>query len=494
MAQIFKLNLIHEPIRRYLGKEKGQAPLHTKVLTAQDFNDSAHWPQTSVFSREKARVLFNWIQGQQNLLLKETNGLFQIPFLQEAIPSTRLIYLNRHLGGVLASHMRITNVIKKWHYAERINSVRGQVPPKYQEIYNRADKQRIANNPDFAILLAHLAVQTIEGQKRIKTVVDYESLTNGSVLMIMRSILGNIGHAPETSVEEKTNGCYLLHGTQNAPNPYGWLRCFSSDDYKAIQDILGPHSNMFFPLPTVTDNNYTTVPVGVVARDVNSYQPPTIAVPELTHLRILYDKTTPTLSNRLITIGEYVDFLNLFLKAGIDDVCLRLGVQDSYHTIKKENGRFVAKHPTLPITFLSPLAALAYCRHKGGKLPQASTYDQLWSVISGLHQTSKELVNYDEQIGFPTSPGNYPSLNGFYDLFGNVREFCQNDLRFLAVGGSYKDMECDLNLMNRHEIPFIGGDADIGFRIQESATKKDLDIIRLVKEARVPTDILRELL
>jgi len=471
IGQIYGLNVLHEPFRRMVGNKVGTPLHHSEVRSAEDFHDPSFWNSVEPTKREQVLSFYQWLRDQDGILVKETNFLFQIPFFKEALPSYTIVFLRRHLFGVLDSHIRIPDVFRTWHYTERINRLRENVPPEFKEIYNRAQGKEIRGNPKWALLLAHLGVQLIQAQRMIDRIIDYEPLVSDGIPPDLFSDLFPVVREEALLLDRYTT-VYRIHGTKNPTNPTAWVDRFCEKDFEVAQEIFQNYINLVFP------------------HDHLSYDRVTIQ-PELE-----YVDRWGGISNRTVTVDEYVNFLNILLKEGIDDPCLRLGVQDSFNIIGKENSRYYAKTPNAPMILVSAIGALAYCRYYGGSLPSVSIYDTLAKEFS-LDYVDKTNTNFGENVGRTTIAGTHPDLEGLYDIFGNVREFCiTDDKKILVVGGSYRDEIPDLTLYRRVEYPIVTGDWDIGFRIQRSE-KEPITITclaNLIKSTYNPQELYEKLI
>ena len=494
ISRAYNLNLLDEPFRRSFGRQGTEPLFHSNVLSEEDFRKPDFWRGFSDFSRSKPATFFEWANKQNNLIIKETSGLFQTGFLMKALPRFDFVFLRRHLGAVLDSHIRIPNVFTAWNYQKRINTLKAQVSDEYINIYKRAESAKIRGEMKWALLLAHLAVQEIEGMRRIANIIEYEQIVVGRSLEVLPTNIFPKIPICKTILNEEEGSEYLLHGTKNPVDPYAWVEKYSKSDLENIRYILGEWFDSIFPKVTRT----TYIPQKKAFKTRTTIKEPE-ELPALEYVEVPYFPGRK-ISNRLVTVGEYTALLNACLDAGIEDVCERLCSQELnlvQSIISKGTNtivQFKAKNPKLPMTFVSPLAALATCRFMGGILPRLSTYEAI-SRRFDLNKISSDSVNYGEYIGRPTQPGLYPRLNGLYDVFGNLREFCIDDsLRIFAIGGSYRDDFCDLRLQRKAEFPYMISGSDVGFRVETLDNSKKRDVIEIIKNARDPLSLFKTLI
>jgi hypothetical protein len=189
---------------------------------------------------------------------------------------------------------------------------------------------------------------------------------------------------------------------------------------------------------------------------------------------------------------EFIRFLNTLAEAGILHPHSVLCVSDSFHTMYVKDERYYAKTPHKPITFVSPLGALAYCRWRGGTLPSLEIYDYLAGLITDEIIDTLE-KNYKENEGGLTVPGKYAHYLEYFDIVGNAREIALNiSGKPMVVGGSYRDEPEDLSLTKHCPIPILYREGDIGFRIQLSTTGiTEKKLFTLIAQP-VPPEILFE--
>lgn len=466
MSKLLGMNLISEPFRVLIGGDSSSKLHHTQRLTESDFNSDSFWSGVPKSEKVIFDGLIQWLNSQQDVIVKETNGTMQLGFYKKALPEYRFVYLKRHPLAVLDSHIRIPDVIKSWHYLERISRHRQYCDSQYQTIYNRADGVKIRNSSEYALLFAHIYVQSLILDDVVGEQVVYEDIVDQGIyhpdnlrLFDDRPMLDLNALSLD---QQKT--VYTIHGTKNPTNPYRWVEKFNNDDWQAVQRIVGDECS------------------AMVDDDIRAKHKHASFVPPLSYT--ICSSISALLTNRLITTSDFTDFLNVLVKEGVDELEKRLAFSESQHTLYFKDGLYHPRRPNAPIVLISPLAALAFARFQGSVLPSKNAYLELSKVInqSKIEACGK---NYGELVGTTTRVGQYDDVLGYYDLIGNVRELCLSDDRLVYVGGgSFKDEESDLSLSRFTEIPIFYRDLDIGFRLQHSSdTFSKPDLVSMIRDS-----------
>ena len=423
-------------------------------------------------------MLFKWITEEKKVIIKETNAILQLEMIKSIMPDFHFVHLRRNPAAVLESHMRIPNVIEEWHYLSRIERFR-KATPKYGEIYERADKEILYGSKCWSLLFAHLVVQTLILGDEIKDCVIYEDLVKyglGTQSLHNTLNLGLIENFDALSLDNQEKKKYKLHGTKNPTDPFIWLDRFFKEDFKVMRKILRQYKNLVFIDKSYKEKSGTKIPrISYVANSM-SFLP---------------------LTNRTITSGEYVKFLNDLVRNGIENPHKLLCVSNSVHTMNRIEKMYFAKKPNRPLVLVSPIGALAFCCCFGGKLPCKNSYDEISSVITREVIADPNIEkNYAENVGSVTVPGNYTNILGYYDVVGNTRELAIDDNgNFFVVGGSFKDELDDLLLSKQQKIPAMYRDLDIGFRIQFNNHKMSItQMVSLLNSSNDHLELVNSLL
>lgn len=502
ICDAYRMSLINEPFRMYFGRP-GTGPMyHARVIGADALSSPDFWKGFSSYSVEKPERFFEWVNEREDLLIKETTCHFQIPFIQAAMPETKLVFLKRNLGAVLDSHIRIPKLWKVWHYDQRIRTTRSMVPDIYREIYRRAGRKPLRGNNTWAQLLAHLAVEALECMDKIHAVIEYESLATGcSTDGLPRDIFPEPPCQGSQLQSSFTDG-YSTYGINNPPNVSEWRKNYSASDMKVVRYILGDWTETLFPdisearhkIPKITTR--PAKKEGAFRFDF---------VDMIVYKTVCSRHPDIRLSNRTITQLELARMLNLFYFKGIEDIAERLCCQEQHEILMDRRIKwrgFLQNNPFEPVNFVSPLAALTWCRLVGGTLPSEKAYDLLAESFPEPPLPEEDLIfasisKRPEEHGRRQIP-----LPGFYDIFGNIREMCLAENGSVRiVGGSYLDEISQLDLRKRTDFPIIGCDSDIGFRVQAAEYDEPREpgkayakrLFEMIADAKCPSQLFEDL-
>ncbi len=480
----YGMNYIDEPLRTGFGQPENSL-YHSKILTDVDYNNPSFWDKLDPITRCKLETIKK-INEYENVLLKETNNLFQIDFLKNLLPNYEFIFLQRHLGGVLNSLLKVENVWEKWSFDDRANTLmenlRSEIDKEahsgdlfiqkcindykrriheFITIFNNAKEVEIRGDKENALILAYLTVQSLEARSKVDRIINYEDIaTHG----IPNDIFPKMMPRGKIKDLESTNRKYETHSTRNPSIPNAWIHSFSEHDWKAVYYMLGKYASMVFPI-------------------IENQEKESKNIPEI----IFLEANNQFISNRPVSCQEFENFMSEIVTEGIsyEDLFNKLGFRpSSTHNFGETNGSYFSLHPEKPITHVSPLGVLAYSIYYGYSLPSVETYEFLQKRFSSFIP-SAENTNFDDYSKLHKISVK-PQVGGFIDLFGNVSEIAiDGNGEFYKVGGSYKDSSERLSLDSPMPMMWFQRDTETSFRLAASMGRDKLlqgkvkDIIKL---------------
>ncbi|MDD3897220.1 MAG: hypothetical protein PHU04_05305 [Candidatus Peribacteraceae bacterium] len=513
LEQLYGLDLYEEPLRRLCGDMRSKL-YHATCLHEQDA-DLLEANDIPVDACERDRVLdhFRFMNTRRNTLTKETVGLMQLSYLRRMLRDTYFVFLRRHLCGSLHSHMNIPNYWNRWHYEARIHIIRlalqdtvtkcsSQVDraandavaaimtdrirryQEYLQICSRADDYVVFGDKRCSRLLAHLAIQSLEGAQHVDTVLQYEDMCDDGIPADV------LPFPVQTDVEDldapEHREKYETHGTKNATSPHKWIEHMDERSWGSIQRILGERHEELCP------------------RFARNKTCRAVEVPSLSFIPV---GSGAQISNRVVMTGDFAEFLNACLDAGIQDVLEKLGMQESEHSVQDTTSghlerRFTAQNATKPMILATPTACMAYAAFRGYRLPSKAIYDTLHQQYGNALETlTTEHANFAEDQAKMTPVGYTKPLHGFYDIFGNQKEFCLDEHgTILAIGGSYSDEKSELQLDRCLQYAHAMRDERTSFRLQAiEGAQPDVQeckngVLQLINTCRTTREIFEGLM
>ena len=253
-----------------------------------------------------------------------------------------------------------------------------------------------------------------------------------------------------------------------------------NQDWDVANEILGKHKFLLFPK---------------IENDKEKIQ-------NIPRLNFLNPKKAPEIliSNRLVSQGEFISFVNDLIKAGIKlpeiENKLAFFVSETHTAKIDSNGLLIAIEQEKPITHISPLSALAYAKYNGYEIPKQKTYKKL-SQLFPVSELNINNATFGDKSKM-TRIGVKEKMNGFYDLFGNASEFCCNKSGdYFIIGGSYKDEIAQLNLSYVQNTMYSLRSTETSFRLEPNKKNKRLkkkEVISLIKNTELSKELNQKLL
>lgn len=190
-------------------------------------------------------------------------------------------------------------------------------------------------------------------------------------------------------------------------------------------------------------------------------------------------------SDALITNAQYVHVLRRLRVGNARDTTYTwLNIVNPNLPVQEADGEFRIKpgFEAHPVVGVSWFGALLFASAVGGRLPtdpewsaMASSGDAERSYPWGDDDPTPELANYDFEVGATTPVRRYPPTElGFYDVAGNVREWCADTLPSaagtksqwrLVRGGSWNKDSSYLRTGTRRAKWARQGSDSCGFRV-----------------------------
>lgn len=480
ISKLYSLKLISEPFRVIFGS-KIESPLNpTKRLCSSSIGDPSFWGTLSSIESDNLEHIKDFFNKTDNFLIKETNLTLQIDFYNKLLNNIDTVILLRHPVAIFYSHLKIENMFETWNYDLRIDEFRKflKTDNNYSHLekyYSNAEKEEFRGSRKFSLLFAHIVAQYKYLESRPEPKLFYEDLVKDlrKIQKVFPFNEWSVANENTFNLDNEDKKAYKTHGTKNPINPYAWYTNMFEEDMQVLERIAEEELTNF------------NTPKDIKILSTNNNNLPEISFPG-----------EQKISNRVITIGEFCNFLNTLIEHGIDAPHTLLSVNASIHTISYSGKRYIPRKPNKPMVFVSPVAALAYANFEGFILPKKSDYIQLNKIINqNNYMDNYDQINFGENIGETNIPGKFKSFSEYYDLCGNIKEMCvDDDMQIFLSGGSYKDELEDLGLDKLTQFPLIFRDMDTGFRVKQSDKKiiKE-DILRIIKNNNNPIKIYKEL-
>jgi len=482
ISKLYGLTFFSEPFRVIFGSKYLSPVNPANRLNPEAVNDPTFWGSFEMIDGGIFSYLTDFISKSQNIIIKETNLILQIDFYKKLLPDMHIVILLRHPISIYYSHLKIENVYETWGYDLRIEKFRSFLKEEnmtdIEKYYLRADKEEFRGSRKLALLFAHILAQYDYLVSRPEPKLFYEELIEQDIIARLKVIepfkKWEVLDYSIVDIDKGPKQNYKTHGTKNPVNPYSWIENISEEDKEVLFRIAGRN--------LVTD---------IVFEQIKVLSKENSVVPEICFQDM-------DISNRVITISEYCIFLNALIDCGINSPHLLLCVNSSLHTLICSGKRFLARKPNMPMVFISPVGALAFALFYGYSLPTPNQYQKIVSQRKYyLEQCNLSEINFGEKIGTTNIPGKFPMANGYYDMYGNVKEICLNEFsqKVAIIGGSFKDELSDLAMNNLSDFPIIFRDMDVGFRVCKMEKIIDRNhVITILKNNTNPVSLFIELI
>ncbi len=457
----YEANLYDEPLRTTFWNP--QHPLyHSRIIWEDDV--------ASTTVDRDVREFFDHMWPKKHALLKETNGVFQVPFLKQLLPEYRIYFLRRHIFWVVHSIMKIPYWYKKWSIWERIWVFENELERKiqagwdpdrlsryqqYRQMYVDAKKIEVRDSVDITKAVIHFAVQSIEWQRIADEIIDYESSIKNGVNPKLFGFWKRRNSDTENNWQHDWE--YRTHGTKNPSSPYAWLEHFSDDDKIIIRQILWEEADMAVPIVSPGEK-FSQIPTLEWVNIPDSHS---------------------QMSNRVISQSDFIKFYNWLIEVGIsaDDIDRKLQFRPSetHNFIQSNWSGLQEKYPDRPMTLVSPIIAMAYCLCNGWLLPHPESYKRQKFSIQEYERLLKT-ANYGDKVWIKKIWQTAPEW-WLYDFYWNISELTLDGLETGFFGWSYQDSIHHLD--QQVGIPYMYRTTEIWFRIQRSSNNEVLDVQRL---------------
>lgn len=498
MKAIYDLKYFDELFRTSFGDPKN--PLyHSNILNDMSLSEE-FYKNLDPISLAKIKSI-SALNNESDILIKETTNLFQIPFLKALLPKFEIIFLQRSVGGVINSLLKVKDVGEKWSLNDRSKILRENINQilnqeyntdntlaqscinqylwrmeEYRNIFDRADKTKFKGSFENSRILAYLAAQSLEAKANILHVHHYENMAlNGIPKNLLHNRSPIIKDCSNPESKDK-NANYLTHSTKNPSSPNAWVNNYTDEDWESVLKILDGTASSVFP--------YLENPEIILSQIV----------------KMSFIKTPKGfLSNRPVISEEFEIFLNQCFEIIGPEFYEKLGFKpSSTHNFSKLGKKYESLHPDKPITHISPLAALAYSIYNGHCLPSIEVYTKLQENYQSF-SINRENANFGD-YGRLKRISDTPQVDDFYDLFGNISEIVIDENgNFFKAGGSYKDEINNLSLSKQNRMLWFQRDTETGFRMgKDIRGKEETDlqeqVIKIIQKNACPNIIHKELL